>query len=680
MILYPRMALQNIKKNHRFFVPRILTQAGLLGCYYIVYTLYKDERLRSVYGGQYLPFFMMIGIGVTALLSVILMLYTNSFLMKQRTRELGLYNVLGLEKRHVGKILFFETAISSATGIILGTIFGMLFYKLSSLFICKLLHVDSVLGFYYLKSNTIISTIVFFVIIDIFTYTINLINLARMKPVELMASAHTGEKEPKVKWFMLIIGFLTLAAGYYLAIATKNPISALPVFFLAVILVMIGTYFLFVTGTIFVLKRLKSNNNYYYNKKHMTSVSGLLYRMKQNAVGLASICILSTGVLVAISTTVSLYSGMEDMFASKYKQELYVRAQYRDLNDEHVYVPGDVLIKAVEKSAEQNDVKIERIINQRFLDVALKYENGRFTYEYQPGSFTGLADIIFITQDAYKENCGQELNLKKNQVAFCSINVGDAKLFKEKTLKLGDQEYEIAQTLYYFPISSDTISFLTCFGVVVPDEETLNNIYEIQNAAYGDYADDFIERVAVKYADKHQACDKGEELSKVISSEINKYIYAQSDFAEGNNIYIRLDSLWETQDAFYGLYGTFLFLGILLGLVFLFATTLIIYYKQISEGYEDRKRFQIMEKIGMSQAEVKGSIRNQILLVFFLPLLVAGIHICFAFPLLTRLLNLLLLPKVSLFVLCTSITFLVFASVYIVIYSITAKTYYKIVH
>ena len=680
MNLYPRMALQNIKKNYRFFVPRILTQAGLLGCYYIVYTLYKDERLRSVYGGQYLPFFMMIGIGVTALLAVILMLYTNSFLMKQRTRELGLYNVLGLEKRHVGKILFFESAISNVTGIILGTIFGMLFYKLSTLFICKLLHVDSVLGFYYLKSNTIISTILFFVVIDVFTYTINLINLARMKPVELIASAHTGEKEPKVKWVLLILGTITLAAGYYLALATKNPISALPVFFLAVILVMIGTYFLFVTGTIFVLKRLKSNDKYYYNKKHMTAVSGLLYRMKQNAVGLASICILSTGVLVAVSTTVSLYTGMEDMLSSKYKQELYVRAQYRDLNDNHVYIPGDVVIKAVEKSAAENDVKIERVINQRFLDVVYKYEDGKFTYEYTPGNFSGLSDILFLTQDAYKENCDVELNLKKGQVAFCSINVGDAKLFNEKTLKLGDQEFEIAQFLNYYPISSDTISFMTCFGVVVPDEETINNIYEIQNAAYGDYADDFMERVAVKYADKNLACDKGNAITKVISSEIHKYIYAQSDFEEGNNIYIKLDSLWETQDTFYGMYGTFLFLGILLGLVFLFATTLIIYYKQISEGYEDRKRFQIMEKIGMSQGEVKGSIRNQILLVFFLPLVVAGIHICFAFPLLTRLLNLLLLPKVSLFVLCTCITFFVFATVYVVIYSITAKTYYKIVH
>lgn len=680
MNLYLRMALQNIKKNYRFFIPRILTEAGLLGCYYIVYTLYKDERLRSVYGGQYLPFFMAIGIGVTVLLAVILMLYTNSFLMKQRTRELGLYNVLGLEKRHVGKILFFESSISSLSGIIIGALFGMIFYKLSALFICKLLHVESVLGFYYLKSKTILSTIIFFVVIDAFTYLVNLINLARMKPVELIASVHTGEKEPKVKWLMLIIGIITLGLGYFLAIATKNPISALPVFFLAVMLVMIGTYFLFVTGTTFVLKRLKANKKYYYNKKHMTAVSGLLYRMKQNAVGLASICILSTGVLVAVSTTVSLYTGMGDMFASKYQQEVYVRAIYSDADENYFYVPGDIIVKAVEKSARENDIQTTQILSQRFIGITYKYDDGKFTYDYTPGVYSGTAEVLFITEDTYREVTGQALNLKNNQVAFCSINVGDAKLFQEKTLKIGDLEYDIAQTLNFFPVSSTQISFLTCFGVVVPDEATINKIYQIQKDIMGDKADDFEERVAVKFADRKEASSKGDGIAKVISSEITKYIYSQSNFQEGNFCYVDVDSLWEAEGYLNGMYGSFLFLGILLGLVFLFATTLIIYYKQISEGYEDRKRFQIMEKIGMSQAEVKGSIRNQILLVFFLPLAVAGIHICFAFPLLTRLLNLLLLPKVSLFILCTSITFFVFATVYIVIYSITAKTYYKIVH
>ena len=681
MNLYARMAVQNIKKNHRFFIPRILTEAGLLGCFYIVYTLYSDERMSSVYGGNYLPFFMFIGISVVTLLSVILMLYTNSFLMKQRKREFGLYNVLGLEKRHVGKILFFESAISNLAGIICGILFGMLFYKLCALFICKLLNINSVLGFYYLKVSTIIPSIVGFVLIDLFTYFVNLINIARMKPVELIASASTGEKEPKVKWLMLVIGSLALAGGYYLALATKDPISALPIFFLAVILVIIGTYFLFVTGTTFVLKRLKANKNYYYNKKHMTSVSGILYRMKQNAVGLASICILSTGVLVLISTTVSLYSGMEDIFSSKYQQELYIHARYEAPKDNYKEVPNDIIKAAVEKAAGEKGLGIERIMEQTFLIADYKMKNGKLDTSSYPQTFSEAVEFILLTQDEYAVSTGQELNLKEDELAFCTIVKGDSKAFQEKVLTLAGKDYKIAKILNSFPVrSNSSVSFLTTYGIVLPDQEIINKIYKLQKEALGSKADEFTRRLAVKYADKAAACAVGFEMDKIISSEINKYVYAQKGFEEGNLLYISSDSLWDTQTWLKGMYGSFLFLGILLGLVFLFATTLIIYYKQISEGYEDRKRFQIMEKIGMSQDEVKGSIRTQILLVFFLPLLVAGLHTCFAFPLLMRLLSLLLLPKLSLFVLCTLLTFFVFAFVYVVIYSITAKTYYKIVH
>ena len=681
MTLYLRMALQNIKKNHRFFIPRILTESGLLASFYIVYTLYRDERLKSVYGGQYLPFFMFIGISVVTLLSVILMLYTNSFLMKQRKREFGLYNVLGLEKRHVGKILFFESAVTNLAGIIGGILFGMLFYKLCALFICRLLNVNSVLGFYYLKASTIFPSMLGFVLIDLFTYFVNLINIARMKPVELIASASTGEKEPKVKWLMLVVGSLSLAAGYYLALATKDPISALPVFFLAVILVIIGTYFLFVTGTTFVLKRLKANQNYYYNKKHMTSVSGLLYRMKQNAVGLASICILSTGVLVLISTTVSLYSGLEDIFSSKYQQELYVYSLYEAPKDNYKNVPNDVVKAAVEKAAQEKGLDIQRIMEQSFLIVDYKMKNGKLDTNSYPQNFSEAVEFILITQNEYAVITGQELNLKEDELAFCTIIKVDTKAYQENSLTLAGKDFKIAKTLNAFPIRSNTsISFLTTYGIVLPDQEAINRIYEFQKETFGSKADEFTHRLAVKYADKAAACAMGFEMDKIISSEINKYVYAQKGFEEGNLLYVSSDSLWDTQTWIQGMYGSFLFLGILLGLVFLFATALIIYYKQISEGYEDRKRFQIMEKIGMSQVEVKASIRTQILLVFFLPLLVAGLHTCFAFPLLLRLLSLLLLPKLSLFVLCSSITFFVFASVYIVIYSITAKTYYKIVH
>ena len=320
-------------------------------------------------------------------------------------------------------------------------------------------------------------------------------------------------------------------------------------------------------------------------------------------------------------------------------------------------------------------------MEQTFLIADYKMKNGKLDTSSYPQTFSEAVEFILLTQDEYSVSTGQELNLKEDEIAFCTIVKGDTKAYQEKVLTLAGKDFKIAKYLNSFPVrSNSSVSFLTTYGIVLPDQEIINKIYKLQKEALGSKADEFTRRLAVKYTDKAAACTVGFEMDKIISSEINKYVYAQKGFEEGNLLYISSDSLWDTQTWLKGMYGSFLFLGILLGLVFLFATTLIIYYKQISEGYEDRRRFQIMEKIGMSQTEVKGSIRTQILLVFFLPLLVAGLHTCFAFPLLMRLLSLLLLPKLSLFVLCTLLTFFVFAFVYVVIYSITAKTYYKIVH
>ena len=287
-----KLARSNISKNRRFFLPRILSEAGLLCVFYIVFTLRADERILQLRGGQYIEVFMSIGTAVMMLLSVILLFYINSFLMKQRKREFGVYNILGLEKRHICRVLFHETALSSLASVVLGLAMGTLFYKLCSLLICQLLNAEIILGFYFINARSV--------------------TIARMKPVEMLSSANVGEREPKVKWPLLVLGVLALGGGYYISLTTQNPLKALVLFFVAVILVIIGTYFLFVAGSIFVLKALKKNKRFYYNKKHMPAVSGLLYRMKQNAVGLASIAILATGVLVMISTTVSLYAGAEE--------------------------------------------------------------------------------------------------------------------------------------------------------------------------------------------------------------------------------------------------------------------------------------------------------------------------------------------------------------------------------
>lgn len=353
-----KTAWGNIKKNYRFFIPRILAEAGLLGCFYIAYTLACDGRLAHIKGGEYIPTFMLMAVAILGGLSFVLLLYTNSFLMKQRKQEFGLYNVLGMEKKHVGRVLFHESVLCGIISVLLGLVVGVLFYKACSLLICKLLKAEIIVGFYFIKASTLLPSALIFLGIDLFIFIVNRINIGRMKPVDLLKSRQRGEKEPKVKWVMLVFGLAALVSGYVIALTTKSPLAALGMFFLAVVLVIIGTYFLFVTGSTFILKTLKKSKKYYYKKDHMVAVSGLLYRMKQNAVGLASIAILSTGVLVMMSTTTSLYSGLQGTLDKNFPQHFYAQ-QTRELqNQTWEDIPMDVVEKNIRQAAEENGVKV----------------------------------------------------------------------------------------------------------------------------------------------------------------------------------------------------------------------------------------------------------------------------------------------------------------------------------
>lgn len=678
-----KMALGNVKKNYRFFIPRILAEAGLLACFYIALTLAMDGRLAEVKGGAYIPTFMWIGVAVLAILSTVLMFYTNSFLMKQRKMEFGLYNVLGMEKRHVGRILFHETAVCALISIIGGLGLGMLFYKLCSLLICNLLDAEIVIGFYFITPKTLAPAGAFFAVLDLVTYLVNRIVIHRMKPVDLLKSRSTGEKEPRVKWVMLVAGILSLAGGYVISITTESPLKALTLFFLAVVLVIIGTYFLFVTGSTFVLKALKKNKRYYYNKKHMPAVSGLLYRMKQNAVGLASIAILATGVLVMISTTVSLYSGNQDVLDACYPQDMYISVNYYTEDGTPVPVPTDVISDAVRASSEKYGLSVRDISCDDYLSVSYYVDNQTLYAESETNVIdptAGLSNFVFITQKQYEDLTGQSLGLSGNQIAVAPLSLpnGDIDRLTGK-ITVHALEYAIVKELTYFPIRSPLIVYpFPAYGIVMADDGALETLYGNQRRAYGDNASEMASRVNVTYADRKAASDVGNQLTVDISHRIEAYIENQPDYLTG--WHSDIDSYWETRESFFGMYGVLLFLGMLLGAVCLFATVLIIYYKQISEGYEDRERFQIMQKIGMSQAEVKKTVNGQVLFVFFLPLLVAGVHLAFASPILLRLLRVLLLSDTGLFILCSCVTYVVFALVYVLIYAGTSKTYYKIVH
>lgn len=679
---YSKFAVENIRKNQRLYIPRILTEAGLLGCFYILLTLSLDKAVATASGGAYLTIFMDMGCYIIGMLSFVLILYVNSFLMKRRKSEYGLYNALGMEKRHVIKVLFSESLITSVLSVALGLLFGVMFYKLSSLLICRLLQCEPVTGFYYIQKNTLLIPAVIFILFDLFAFFVNSITIRRFKPVELLAGRKTSEREPKNRWVLLVLGTFFLGAGYVLALTTKSPLQALGIFFLAVICVIIGTYFLFTAGTIFVLKCLKNNKKYYYRSNHMPAVSGLLFRMKQNAVGLASIAILATGVLVMLSGTVSLYSGANSVIDKNYPRQIYLSA-YNYMDGRYVPISSGELSGIVKSAADKNGVKVKEIDNVRFLNVSYQQEGNVLLTRRESGpqaDISMICSVFFITDEMYgkcltdnTEGTAKSLGLGKDEIAYCKIttdlgNMADI----PKTLTIHGKEYRVKTVLAHYPLENVDSGVVNTIGLVVSDDEVLEDIHQAQMKSYGEYATDHPERIGVSFEDEAKANAVGKQLEKDITGALkSKY---------PDRIRIDLKTKWEAQHNIVDMHGTFLFLGILLGFVCLFSTILIIYYKQISEGYEDRDRFQIMEKIGMDSKEVIKTISSQIRLQFFLPLVTAGIHTAFASPLLIKLLKVLYLENVSLFISCAVITYLVFALFYLVVYSLTTRTYYKIVH
>ena len=680
---YSRLAAENIRTNRQLYVPRILAEAGLLGCFYILVTLTGDSRMKDALGGAYLSLFMSFGSVVIGLLSFILILYVNSFLMKRRKSEYGLYNVLGMEKRHIIRLLFCESLIASLLSVALGLIFGMVFYKACSLLICRLLHAKVVAGFYYLSLRSLSFPAAVFFALDLFAFLVNSLAILRLKPVELLAERHAGEKEPRVRRVILLIGLITLAAGYTIAVTVRSPLQAILLFFAAVILVIIGTYCLYVTGTTFVLKCLKKKRRYYYDPNHMPAVSGLLYRMKQNAVGLASIAILATGVLVMISTTVSLYSGVQDTMDAHYPQQIYLSAN-RTEGDTVRPLSFDELSGIVTESAQEYGVGIRSITNTHMLVVPYLMRGNALLTGDEAGDLRkrgDLTSVIYITESTYRQLLGQIyftsderfLGLEENEIAFCRImstvrDLGNA----PEMLAIHGTEYRVKEVLAYFPVNMNTGGAADVVGIVVADDSVLDRIYRSQKESYGTYASDYFNRIGVSVEDEASAGAVDPQLRQTIAEKL--------EAAYPQELSYSLDTRWETEHNILDMYGTFLFLGILLGFVCLFSTILIIYYKQISEGYEDRERYQIMEKVGMDAAEVRKTISSQLTLQFFLPLVTAGIHTAFAFPILLKMLKVLMLTNTQLFVICTVLTFAVFAAVYAAVYYLTARTYYRIVH
>lgn len=670
-----------MKSNRRFYLPYILTVIGTAAAFYIMAAIVSDPGSKELAAGtsngpMYVSMFMTLGMFVLGLFSCIFLLYTNSFLMKRRQKELGLYSVLGMSKTNIAGIMVFEALYIALIGIGGGLAVGILLTKLVSLALFRLMRLPVPFGF-SVQPIAIIIVVLFFAGLILLTLLANLAKVGRSRPVELLRGGNVGEKEPKANWFLTIVGVLFLGAGYAVAMLVDNPGMAVAVYFLAVFAVIIGTYCLFTSVSIAVLKALRRNKRYYYKAKHFISVSGMLYRMKRNAVGLANICILCTMVMVMVSGTLSLYLGSEEQV--------------------NVYCPSDVVVKATYYASSTED----HVYNE---------ETGEETIEYHTPYDAAAMDAWFedyfaghkLTPSAAKAVEYYSFTAVDSEDHVSLVTAVTAVTYAQLT---GEAAPELApgEALAHVPSGykfGDGLNFLDKDGNTlsiqfVGEAQLSSAQVELNTAILSQSEDDDIVLVVP---------DTAALLELVAGQENGSYVWrGQYDFdasdealaamvddyfaasSEGDGVdagyydVLRIDLRSETERDVYGLSGGFLFLGVFLGIVFLMATVLIIYYKQVSEGYEDNARFEIMRKVGLSEREARRAIRSQILTVFFMPILVAAIHIAFDFNLVVLLLRLFSLTNVKLTALCTLGTLLVFCAVYAVVYALTARSYYKIV-
>lgn len=651
--LYVRLAAQNIKKHRRSYVPFMLAGIFVAAVNYILNSLSGNPDL-----GPTAQMMFTFGNGVVMLFSVIFLFYTNSFLMKQRKKELGLYNVLGMNKGHIARVIGLETLFAALIVIIGGSAFGILLDKLTFLIVAKMMRITPSYGFHVMPKS-LQHVVIVFGVIYLLIYISNVFRVRTSRPIELLHGTSVGEREPKTKVIMAVLGVLCIGAGYTLSIlSSREPVLAISLFFIAIVLVVIGTYFLFTAGSIALLKLLRRNKNYYYKTNHFISVSGMLYRMKQNAVGLSNICILSTMVLVILSSTCSLWFGTEDMIYNRYPADILLSLEDPNhmvdmatfLTDELKSVPGGSYTSYEFLTGYDSTEEIEDSASAIFV------KDGTA----QIGSIT--CNVLFFSAETYNRITGENVTVEPGTALYMSVDG----VPMPDTMTFAGTTYTLSPTPKSFNLRGKYNAYVSKpYVVVLPDYAEKSKVItptEYYCISLGSLTDE-----------EQQAFYDAiiEDVTTVMPED-------ESVFWDGDG-YFNFECRVENEQEIRGMYGSFLFMGISLGFVFTVAAVLIIYYKQISEGMEDKNRFAIMQQVGLSQKEVKHAIHTQILTVFFLPLITAGIHVMFAYPIIRAILRAMMLSSETVFITCTVASFLVFSVLYAVVYALTAKVYYRII-
>ena len=659
-LLSIRLAWSGIRKNRKLYLPYCLTIIGMVMMSYIMQALSYAPALHSFKGANQLEAILSLGKLVIAVFAAIFLLYTNSFLIRRRYREFGLYNVLGMDKNALCRVVFWENLMVAALGLTAGLFFGGALYKLAELGLVNMVH-GQVDHSFTVEWSAIRFTLAIFAVIFAMLLLRSMVQVRRSNPLELLHSEAAGEKPPRANYLLGFLGVALLAGAYYMAVTISNALSAFTWFFVAVLMVIAGTYLVMISGSVVLCRLLQKWKGYYYKKQHFVSVSSMAYRMKRNGAGLASICILATMVLVMISSTGSLYIGAEDAMANRYPHDsgLTLRLSRLEwMDDAHlaeIEAALDGTLEAQKVTPTAREIYRYATISGVFAGEEL------LTDPTEAGGVTNYNEVYslyFVPQEDYNRLFGTDLQLQPGQALAGAYNCS----LQWDTIQIGQLQLEIAgQMPRDMTMGVMKVSVVPSVVLVVSDMQELSGLESlgVTMSNYCGFDFDLPEEDIVAV---HQVlCESLKTLS----------------IADGIKVQSECPIL--ERDDFYLTFGGLFFIGIMLSVIFIAAAALIIYYKQVSEGYEDQSRFAIMRKVGMTRQDIKKSINSQILTVFFTPLLMAGIHLAFAFPLVWQLLTMFSLTNKRLAI-CTNIgAFLIFCVFYVVIYRFTAHAYYRIV-
>ena len=664
---YSKFALNNLVKNKRFIVPYVLSTIFTIMSFYILSSLAFGDNLNKLPNGiNATKQVLSLGIIVIAIFSTIFLFYTYSFLVKRRVKEFGLYAVLGMTKKQIAKILVLETIFIAITTIVVGIGLGILFDKLMLLVLLKLFSATVTFGFSITPIAVVFSVLLFGgIFFLLLLYTV--IKIARLKIVALLKDENKGEKEPKARWILAIIGLALIGYGYYTAQTVENPIKAITVFFFAVIAVIIGTYLVFMAVSITVLKIMKNNKNFYYKPKNFISVSGLLYRMKRNAVGLANICILSTMVLVTMGSTSALYAGMEKSYNERFPRQLMV-AGYNSTSEKLKKIENNAKLSAKEAGTE-----VEDMVSYSSLPMVGRLVEDKFNFESNVGvDLSNVKMIVVLELKDYNKTANKNKTLESNEVLLHIDKKGN---YNHNSISLNGSDYKIKEKLSEFPgaIGSAAANIIDTYYVVVKDEKEVTKLA----TKLTELSSKELEKRGISIESGTPTLQNYAAFNIKDTTKEAKVIENFKKLEEGESVSI--EGKEENRLTFRGVFASFLFIGVFISLIFVTSQVVIMYYKQISEGYEDKGNFEIMRKVGITDKQIKQSIRSQVLLIFFSPLIIATLHTIVAYPFIEKILRLFVITDNSIFLQALAVTIVVFAIFYLIVYAITSKIYYRII-